>query len=128
MTNHRILIQINTIGANSGTVTAYSSETSERNPGFWRSSPSSDTSFLSSLVQFRGRVFQQTIGIPMAYIGDVLSLTNFRFDDYQHLIYPNELEVKYTTDTQKSASYHDLHLEINNGERLKIKQYEKLFQ
>jgi len=28
---------------------------------------------------------------------------------------PNELEVKDTTDTQKSASYLDLHLEIDNG-------------
>jgi hypothetical protein len=29
---------------------------------------------------------------------------------------PNELEVKDTTDTQKSASYLGLHLEIDNGE------------
>jgi hypothetical protein len=27
---------------------------------------------------------------------------NSRFSDYLHLIYPNELEVKFTTDTQKS--------------------------
>jgi hypothetical protein len=35
---------------------------------------------------------------------DDLSLNNSRFSNYLHLIYPNELEVKYTTDTQKSAS------------------------
>ena len=34
---------------------------------------------------------------------------------------PNELEIKDTTDTQKSASYLDLHLEIDNGGRLKTK-------
>jgi hypothetical protein len=40
------------------------------------------------------------------------------------LIYPNELEVKDTTDTLKSASCLDLHLEINNGGRLKTKLYD----
>jgi len=39
-----------------------------------------------------------------------------------HSIYPNELEVKNTTDTQKFASY----LEIDNGRRLKTKHYDKL--
>jgi hypothetical protein len=37
----------------------------------------------------------------------------------------NELQVKDTTDTQKSASYLDLHLEINNAGRLKIKLDDK---
>ena len=41
------------------------------------------------------------------------------------MIYPNELEVKDTTDTQESAFYLDLHLEINNGGRLKTKLYVK---
>ena len=42
------------------------------------------------------------------------------FGDYLHLIYPNELKVvKDTTDTQRSATYIDLHLEIGNEGRLK---------
>ena len=45
----------------------------------------------------------------------VLSLNNSRFGDYLHSIYPNEFEVQDTTDTQKSASSLDLHLEIDNG-------------
>ena len=46
----------------------------------------------------------------------MMSLNNSRFGDYLHLIYyPNELEVKYTTDTQKPAFYLDLHIEIDNG-------------
>jgi hypothetical protein len=116
-------------------------------------------------VLFGGRVFQQTIGIPMGtncaplladlflcgyeedflqgflknkdrklshtfksscrYIDDALSLNNTRFGDYLHRIYPNELEVKDTIDTQKSASYLDLYLEINSGGRLKTKLYDK---
>ena len=32
-----------------------------------------------------------------------------------HFIYPIEIEVKDTTDTQKYGSYLDLELEVNNG-------------
>ena len=45
-----------------------------------------------------------------------LSLNNSRLGDYLHLIYPNELEVKDTTDTQKSDSYFDLHIDIDAQE------------
>ena len=48
------------------------------------------------------------------YIDDVLSLNNSKFGDYVDRIYPIELEIKDTTDTVKSASYLDLHLEIDN--------------
>jgi len=48
-----------------------------------------------------------------------------RFGDYLHRIYPNELEVNDTTDNQTSASYLDLHLEIDNGGRFKTKLYDK---
>ena len=53
-------------------------------------------------------------------IDDVLSLTDSWFCDYLHLIYPNELEIKDATDTQMSASYLDIHLEIGNGGILEI--------
>ena len=33
------------------------------------------------------------------YIDDVLSLNNNRFSDHLHLIYPSELKIKDTTDT-----------------------------
>jgi hypothetical protein len=45
----------------------------------------------------------------------VLSLNISRFGDYLHRIYPNELDVKDATNTKKSASYFDLHIEIDNG-------------
>jgi hypothetical protein len=112
-------------------------------------------------VIFCGRVFQQTVGIPMgtncaplladlflysyeAYfiqrllkknekklarsfnftfhcIDDVLSLNNSRFGDFVDRIYPIELEIKDTTDTDRSASYLDLHLEIDSEGRLRTK-------
>jgi hypothetical protein len=52
-------------------------------------------------------------------------LNNSRFGDYLHRIYPNELEVNDTTDSEKSASYLDLHLEIDNEGSLKTKLYNK---
>ena len=112
-------------------------------------------------VIFCGRVFQQTVGIPMgtncaplladlflysyeAYfiqrllkknekklarsfnftfhcIDDVLSLNNSRFGDFVDRIYPIELEIKDTTYTDRSASYLDLHLEIDSEGRLRTK-------
>ena len=118
----------------------------------------------SIFVMFGGRVFQQTVGIPMAtncdpllsdlflysyeadfiqgllkknekklarsfnftfrYIDDVLSLTNSRFGDFVDRIYPIELKIKDTTDTDRSASYLDLHLEIDSEGRLRTKLYD----
>ena len=71
------------------------------------------------------KILPQTVYSSFRYIDDVLSLNNSQFSDYLHFIHPNELEVKDTTDTQKSASYHDLNIEINNGGRLKTKLYNK---
>jgi hypothetical protein len=56
---------------------------------------------------------------------DVLSLNNFRFGDFVDRIYPIELEIKDTTDTYRSASYFDLHLEIDSEGRLRTKLYDK---
>ena len=108
-------------------------------------------------VIFGGRVFQQTVGMPMGtncaplptdwflysyeadfiegllkknekklgrsfnfmfrYIDDVLSLNNSRFGDFVDRIYPIELEIKNTIDTDRSASYLDLHLKIDSEGR-----------
>jgi hypothetical protein len=42
---------------------------------------------------------------------------NISFDDFVDRIYPIELEIKDTTDTDRSASYLDLHLEIDSEGR-----------
>ena len=116
-------------------------------------------------VFFSGRVFQQTVGVPMGtncvplfadlflfsyeadfiqvllkknekklarsfnftfrYIDDVLSLNHSRFGDFVDRIYPIELEIKDTTDTDTSASYLDIHLKIDREGRLRTKLYEK---
>ena len=61
----------------------------------------------------------------LRYIDDVLSLNNSRLGDFVDLIYHIELEIKDTTDTDRSASYLDLHLEIDSERRLRTKLYNK---
>jgi len=53
------------------------------------------------------------------------TLNNSRFGDFVDRIYPIELEIKDTTDTDMFASYLDLHLEIDSEGRLRTKLYDK---
>jgi len=68
-------------------------------------------------------MYQQTMGISIgtncAPLLAIVFLHTYEADylqigDNLHCIYPNELEVNDTTDTQKSASDLDFHLEIDN--------------
>jgi hypothetical protein len=83
-----------------------------------------ESDFLQGHLKNKDRKLAKTFNSGFRYIDDVLSLNNSRFGDYLHRIYPNELEVKDTTDIQKSASYLDIHLEMDNGGRtIKNKLY-----
>ena len=62
------------------------------------------------------------------YIDDVLSL-NSRFNDFVDRIYPIELEIKHTTDTDRSASYLDIYtskLTVRGGEERNFKTKEMI--
>ena len=61
-----------------------------------------------------------------SYKDDVLSRNHSRFCDFVDRIYPIELEIKDTTDTDRSASYLDLHLEINSEGWSKCMEASKL--
>jgi hypothetical protein len=56
---------------------------------------------------------------------DVISINNSRFGDFVDRIYPIELEIKDTTNADRSASYLDLHLEIDSECRLRTKLYDE---
>jgi len=62
----------------------------------------------------------QSFNFSFRYKVDVISLNN-----YVDHIYPIEPEIKDTTDTNRSASYLDLHLEIDSEGRLRTKLYDK---
>jgi hypothetical protein len=59
------------------------------------------------------------------YIDDVLSLNNSRFGDIVDRFYPIELEIKDATDTDRSASHLDIHLEIDSQGQLRSKFNDK---
>ena len=67
----------------------------------------------------------RSFNFTFRYIDDVLSLNNFRFGDFVDRIYLIELEIKDTTDTDRSASYLELHLEIDSEWRLRTILYDK---
>jgi hypothetical protein len=84
--------------------------------------PSYEADFIQELLKKNGK--KLAIGL-FNFIDDVLSLNNSRFGDFVDRIYPIELEIKDTTDTDRSASYLDLHLEIDCEGRLRTKLYDK---
>ena len=60
------------------------------------------------------------------FIDNILSLSNLMFVDYVDRIYPIELEIiKDITDTDRSDSYIDLHIQIDSNGQLKTTYYNK---
>jgi hypothetical protein len=55
----------------------------------------------------------------------LLECCNSRFGDFVDRIYPIEIEINDDTDTDRSASYLDIHLEIDSEGRLRTKLYDK---
>jgi hypothetical protein len=52
------------------------------------------------------------------YIDDVLSINNNNFHNYVHVVYPDELEINDTTESDRSASYLDILINIDSNGRL----------
>ena len=59
------------------------------------------------------------------YIDDVLSINNPAFQNYLGQVYPTELEIEDTTESNKSASYLDLLLSIESDGQLHTSLYDK---
>lgn len=79
---------------------------------------------LESRSKWKSKSINRSVPSPRRTDGLLTALSTvvlIRFGDHLHRIYPNELEVKDTPDTQKSASYPDLHLEVDHGGRFKNK-------
>ena len=86
-----------------------------------------EADFIQELLRKKYEKLAISFNFTFRYIDDVLSLNNSKFGDYVERIYPFKLEIKDTTDTVKSASYLDLHLEIDNEGLLKTKLYDKRY-
>ena len=84
-----------------------------------------EAEFIQMLQRQGQKKLASSFNFTYRYIDDVLSLNNSNFSDYLHCIYPKELEIKETTETNKSATYLDLHLEIGPNGTLHSKLYDK---
>jgi hypothetical protein len=84
-----------------------------------------ETDFMQGLLKKNEKKLSRSFNFTLHYIYDVLSLNNSRFGDFVDCIYPIEPEIKDTTDADRSASYLDLHLEIDSEGRLRTKLYDK---
>ena len=84
-----------------------------------------EADFIQELLRKKDKKLAISFNFTFRYIDDVISRNNTNFGDYVERIYPIELEIKDTTDTFKSASYLDLHLEIDNEGWLKTKLCDK---
>ena len=62
------------------------------------------------------------------YIDDVLSINNPDFENYLGQMYPAELEIKDTTESNTSASYLDLLLSIESDGQLRTSLYDKTWR
>jgi hypothetical protein len=84
-----------------------------------------ESEFLQRLVKDKKIHEARAFNFTYRYIDDVLSINNSRFAEFLPLIYPPELEVKETTDTDSSASFLDLYLEFDDSGQLSTNIYDK---
>jgi hypothetical protein len=73
-----------------------------------------EADFIQGILKKNGKKLARSLNFTFRYIDDVLSLNNSRFGDFVDRIYPIDLEIKDTTDTDMSASYLNVHLEIDS--------------
>ena len=77
-----------------------------------------EADFIQGLLKKNDKKLFRSFNFTLRYKDDVISLNNSTFCDFADRINPIELEIKDTTDTDRSALYLDLHLEIYSEGRL----------
>ena len=73
-----------------------------------------EADFIQGLLKENEKKLARSFIFSFRYIYDVLLLINCSFGDFVDRIYSIELEIKDSTDTDRFASYLDLHIEIDN--------------
>ena len=84
-----------------------------------------EAEFIQSLLSTGKKKLASQFNFSYRYIDDVLSINNPHFENYLGQIYPAELEIKDTTESNTSASYLDLLLSIGRGGQLRTSLYGK---
>ena len=84
-----------------------------------------EAEFIQSLLSTGGKQLVSWFKSTYRYIDDVLSINNPEFENYLGQMYPVELEIKDTTESNRFASYMDLRLSIGRDGQLHISIYDK---
>jgi hypothetical protein len=84
-----------------------------------------EAEFVQKLLQENNKTLVVSFNHTFRYIDDVVSINNHNFHNHVHLIYPDELEIKDTTESDKSASHLDILLNMDYNERLTASLYDK---
>ena len=82
-----------------------------------------EAEFLRSLLSAGNKRLASQFNFTCWYIDDVLSINNPDFENYLGQMYPPELEIKDTTESNTSASY--LGLSIDRDGQLRTSLYDK---
>ena len=84
-----------------------------------------EAEFIQSLLSTGRKQLASRFNFTYRYIDDVLSINNPEFENYLGQMYPVELEIKDTTESNTSASYLDLLLSIGRDGQLQTSIYDK---
>ena len=84
-----------------------------------------EAEFIQSLLSTGKKKLASQFNFTYRYIDDVLSINNPDFENYLGHMYPAELEIKDTTESNTSASYLDLLLSIESDGQLRTSLYDK---
>ena len=81
--------------------------------------------FMQHLQKSKFKKQKTSFNLTFYYVDDVLSLNNHKFNDYIDVIYPEELEIKNTTDAPKWVNYLDIRLEFDEDGKFYTRLYDK---
>ena len=84
-----------------------------------------EAEFIQSLLSTGKKQLASQFNFTYRYINYVLSINNPDFENYLGQMYPAELEIKDTTESNTSASYLDLLLSIESDGQLRTSLYDK---
>jgi hypothetical protein len=81
--------------------------------------------FIQKLLHEKNKPLAVTFNSTCRYTDVVLSINNHQFHSYVDSIYPSELEIRDITESYTSASYLDVLLNIDVGDKLTTQLYDK---
>ena len=84
-----------------------------------------EAEFIQSLLSAGKKKLASQFNFTNRYIDDVLSINNPDYENYLGQMYPAELEIKDTTESNTSAYYLDLLLSIESDGQLRTSLYDK---